>query len=161
MKFTVIGAGAWGTAFAVHLARAGHEVALVPRREDHACEIVETRENREYLPQVRLPIAVNVTSDLRAAARDAEVVLLACPAQALRETAARLQSALPSKPSKRFVISLAKGLELRTHLRPSEVIAAVLPEARVGSLTGPTNALGVARGDPSAMVLATTTGTAA
>jgi glycerol-3-phosphate dehydrogenase (NAD(P)+) len=52
-------------------------------------------------------------------------------------------------------VSLAKGLELGTHFRPSEVIAGVLPEALVGSLTGPTNALGVARGDPSAMVLAT------
>jgi glycerol-3-phosphate dehydrogenase (NAD(P)+) len=78
--------------------------------------------------------------------------LLACPAQALRETCLRLHRAGPSAT---FVISLAKGLELGTHLRPSEVLAAVLPGSPVGSLTGPTNALGVARGDPSAMVLAT------
>jgi glycerol-3-phosphate dehydrogenase (NAD(P)+) len=73
--------------------------------------------------------------------------MLACPAQALRETCARVRTA-------RFVVSLAKGLEVGTHLRPSEVIAAALPGTLVGALTGPTNALGVARGDPSAMVLA-------
>lgn len=151
MNFVVVGAGAWGTAFATHLARAGHAVTLVPRRAEQARELAETRENQEYLPGVRIPGSVTVTHELSAPAARAEVVLLACPAQALRETARRLQ---PTNHEGRFVVSLAKGLELGTHLRPSEVIGEVLPLARVGSLTGPTNALGVARGDPSAMVLA-------
>jgi glycerol-3-phosphate dehydrogenase (NAD(P)+) len=89
---------------------------------------------------------------LGTAMRGADAVLLACPSQALRETCRRLEFAL--EPGA-VVISLAKGLELETHLRPSEVIAEIVGESAVGSLTGPTNALGVARGDPSAMVLAT------
>jgi glycerol-3-phosphate dehydrogenase (NAD(P)+) len=153
MNFVVVGAGAWGTAFALHLARNGQRVALVPRREEHAREIAQRRENPEYLPGVMLPAEVRITADLAAALRDAEVVLLACPAQALRATCVRVRQALPGAANFKLVISLAKGLELGTHLRPSEVIAAVLPEVAAGSLSGPTNALGVAQGDPSAMVL--------
>jgi glycerol-3-phosphate dehydrogenase (NAD(P)+) len=147
MNFVVVGAGAWGTAFAVHIARAGHAVTLVPRRAEHAKVVASSRENADYLPGVTLPAAIEVTANLESSVRTADVVLLACPAQALRETCARVRSA-------GFVVSLAKGLEVGTHLRPSEVIAATLPAARTASLTGPTNALGVARGDPSAMVLA-------
>jgi glycerol-3-phosphate dehydrogenase (NAD(P)+) len=149
MNFVVVGAGAWGTAFALHLARLGRGVTLVPRREAQAAELLARRENADYLPGIPLPPALRVTPDVEPAVAAADVVLLACPAQALRETCARVRAA-------KTVVSLAKGLELGTHLRPSEVIAATLPGAVVGALTGPTNALGVARGDPSAMVLATT-----
>ncbi len=151
MNFVVVGAGAWGTAFALHLARAGHGVALVPRRADHARDLHASRENADYLAGVPLPEAVVITADLDAARRGADVVLLACPAQALRETCERVRGA-------GFVVSLAKGLEAGTHFRPAEVVAQVLPSALMGSLAGPTNALGVARGDPSAMVLATLNG---
>lgn len=151
MRCVVVGAGAWGTAFALQLSRTGNAVTLVPRRPEQAQALAATRENRDYLPGIVLPPEVSITADLAAALRQAEVVLLACPAQALRETCRRVQDAGVDRP---FVVSLSKGLELGTHLRPSEVMAEVLPGCRVGSLTGPTNALGVARGDPSAMVLA-------
>jgi glycerol-3-phosphate dehydrogenase (NAD(P)+) len=157
MKFVVMGAGAWGTAFALHLSRSGHEVALVPRREDQARELHIRRENAEYLPGVFLPGSIEVTFSLADALDGAQVVLLACPAQALRRTALRLTDTPASRSNVQFVISLAKGLELGTHQRPSEVIEQALPGMAVGSLTGPTNALGVARGDPSAMVLAVST----
>jgi glycerol-3-phosphate dehydrogenase (NAD(P)+) len=154
MNFAVVGAGAWGTAFSLHLSRGGHRVTLLPRRADQARVLASTRENTEYLPGIELPESVLVTHDLSIALSGADVVLLACPAQALRETCARLQRWHSLGGRGRLVVSLAKGLELGTHFRPSEVIAGVLPDAVVGSLTGPTNALGVARGDPSAMVLA-------
>ncbi len=148
MNFVVVGAGAWGTAFALHLARGRHAVTLVPRRAAHAEALRSSRINADYLPGLVLPDAITITPDLEEAVSAAEVVLLACPAQALRETCQRFRT-------DKLVVSLAKGLEVGTHLRPSEVIGAELSGARVGSLTGPTNALGVARGDPSAMVLAT------
>jgi glycerol-3-phosphate dehydrogenase (NAD(P)+) len=151
MNFVVVGAGAWGTAFALHLARCGHAVTLVPRRAEQAAALAAHRENADYLPGIALPLSLHVTADLESALREEEFVLLACPAQALRETATRLRAA-PRPP--RFIVSLAKGLEVGTQLRPSEVIADVLGHGLVGALTGPTNALGVARGDPSAMVLA-------
>jgi glycerol-3-phosphate dehydrogenase (NAD(P)+) len=147
MNIVVVGAGAWGTAFAVHLARAGHQVSLVPRRAEQAAALAAVRENTDYLPGIALPASLMVTADLEWVLPVAEVALLACPAQALRETCQRVRGV-------RFVVSLAKGLEVGTHLRSSQIMADVLPASLVGSLTGPTNALGVARGDPSAMVLA-------
>jgi glycerol-3-phosphate dehydrogenase (NAD(P)+) len=148
MKFVVAGAGAWGTAFAVHLARLGHAVTLVPRRAEHTAALAAHRVNADYLPGVVLPPGVNVSADPGPLA-GVDAVLLACPAQALRETCARFAAAP-------FIVSLVKGLEAGSHRRPSEVIAEVAPAARVAALSGPTQALGVARGDPSAMVLAST-----
>ncbi len=161
MNFVVVGAGAWGTAFALHLARTSHAVTLVPRRAEQAAALLSRRENAEYLPGVTLPAAVVVTSELAPAVQTADVILLACPAQALRETSARVRSALADTNRSRLIVSLAKGLELRTHLRPCEVIAETLPDVEVGSLTGPTNALEVARQQPAAMVLAAAKGSAA
>ncbi|HEX2854169.1 MAG TPA: NAD(P)H-dependent glycerol-3-phosphate dehydrogenase [Opitutaceae bacterium] len=154
MNFCVVGAGAWGTAFALHLARAGHAAILVPRRVEQAAALTTARENREYLPGIPLPASLEVTADLKAALAKADVVLLACPSQALRATCERVREAGTAGVSFRLMVSLAKGLELGTHLRPSEVMAAVLPGRLVGSLTGPTNAAEVARGLPAAMVLA-------
>jgi len=156
MNFVVVGAGAWGTAFALHLARNGRRVALVPRREEQARDIAQRRENLEYLPGMMLPPEVVVASTLANSLADAHVVLLACPAQALRPTCARVREAWGEGANLQLVISLAKGLELGTHLRPSEVIKEVMTDVAAGSLSGPTNALGVAKGDPSAMVLAST-----
>jgi len=154
MNFCVVGAGAWGTAFAVHLARLGQAVALAPRRPAHAAALTAARENADYLPGIALPPALLIASDLAPLLAEADVVLLACPAQALRETCVRIRASLGPAPRVRFVISLAKGLEVGTHLRPSQVIANVLPGLLVGALTGPTNAAEVARGLPIAMVLA-------
>ena len=154
MNFVVVGAGAWGTAFALHVARAGHPVVLAPRRAEQAAALVASRENADYLPGIRLPATLTVSADLAAVLAEAEVVVLACPTQALRQTCARVRAALPAEPRVKIVVSLAKGLELGTHLRPSEVIAEALPGLPVGSLAGPTNAAEVARGLPAAMVLA-------
>jgi glycerol-3-phosphate dehydrogenase (NAD(P)+) len=153
MKFVVVGAGAWGTAFALQLARAGQAVTLVPRRAEQAISLTAARENTDYLPGVALPLELYIDARLEAALPGAEVVLLACPSQALRETSSRVRAALgPTMPH--LVVSLAKGLELGTHLRASQVITEMLPGIPAASLTGPTNAAEVARGLPAAMVLA-------
>lgn len=154
MKFVVIGAGAWGTAFAVHLVRTGQPVTLVPRRDEHATALAAKRENTDYLAGVDLPEALSISADLGASLRDAEVVMLACPSQALRETCSRVQEVIGPDSSVRLVLSLAKGLELGTHKRPSEVMTEMLSRLSVGSLSGPTNAAEVAEGRPAAMVLA-------
>lgn len=155
MTFVVVGAGAWGTAFAVHLARLGQAVTLVPRRAEQMVKLGVMRENEDYLPGISLPEALRVEADLEKALNGAEVVLLACPSQALRETCVRVCDALKGEGVK-LVASLAKGLELGTHLRPSEVIGDVFKKPIAGSLTGPTNAAEVARGLPAAMVLGVT-----
>jgi glycerol-3-phosphate dehydrogenase (NAD(P)+) len=154
MNFAVIGAGAWGTAMAIHLSKMQHTVTLVPRRFEHALALSSARENADYLPGVPLPPSLQIGHELVPVLMEAEVVLLACPAQALRETAGRVRDSLGLATQLKLVVSLAKGLELDTHLRPAEVIASVLPDVPAGSLTGPTNAAEVAKGLPAAMVLA-------
>jgi glycerol-3-phosphate dehydrogenase (NAD(P)+) len=154
MNIVVVGAGAWGTAFALHLSRLGHTVTLVPRRFEAALALASTRVNADYLPGVALPSSLQIAHELAPVLMEAELVLLACPSQALRETCERVQAARTEATRLRLVISLVKGLELGTHLRPTQVMAAVLPGLAVGCLTGPTNAAEVAARKPSAMVLA-------
>jgi glycerol-3-phosphate dehydrogenase (NAD(P)+) len=154
MNFAVVGAGAWGTAFAIHLSRLGHTVTLVPRRFEQALALSSTHENAEYLPGIALPPSLQLGHELTPVLMEAEVVLLACPSQALRETCERVRANLSLATQLRLVVSLAKGLELGTHLRPTEIIAATLPAYLPGALTGPTNAAEVARGLPAAMTLA-------
>jgi glycerol-3-phosphate dehydrogenase (NAD(P)+) len=154
MKFCVVGAGAWGTAFALHLDRGARRVALVPRRAEQASAILAARENREYLPGIALSAGIQVTADLADGLSDADVVLLACPAQTLRQTSANICAATKAGASQKIVVSLAKGLELGSHMRPSQTLSQELPGVLVGALSGPTNAAEVARGLPAAMVLA-------
>jgi glycerol-3-phosphate dehydrogenase (NAD(P)+) len=156
MNIVVIGAGAWGTAFALHLSRLGHTVTLAPRRFEQALTLASTRENTDYLPGFLLPQSVQIAHELAPVLMEAELVVLACPSQALRETCGRMAAGLAQATQLRLVVSLAKGLELGTHLRPTEVMAATLPGRAVGCLTGPTNAAEVAAGKPCAMVLAAT-----
>lgn len=154
MNFAVLGAGAWGTAFAIHLSRLNHTVTLVPRRFEQALALSSARENVDYLPGIPLPPSLQVGHELTPVLMETEVVLLASPAQALRETCERLRDGLGLATQLRLVVSLAKGLELGTHLRTTQVISSVLPQCAAGVLTGPTNAGEVARGLPAAMVLA-------
>jgi len=157
VRFAVVGAGAWGTAVAAHLARCGQTVALVTRRPEHALAMQLARENRDYLPGIKLPENLAVTSDLRAALLEADVALIASPSHALRAWCEQIQGVLVAARRLQLFISLVKGLEIGTHLRPSEVMAQVLPGVNVATLTGPTNAAEVARGLPAAMVLAVKT----
>ena len=153
IHFTVIGAGAWGTAVAAHLARRNQRTTLVTRRPEHAVTMQLARENCDYLPGFKLPEALVVTSDLHAALLNADVVLIASPSHALREWCQRIKGELAAGRPQLF-ISLVKGLEVGTQLRPSEVMAQAFPGANVATLTGPTNAAEVAQGLPAAVVLA-------
>ena len=154
LNFAVIGAGAWGTAMAVHLARRGQQTTLVTRRAEHSGALRSARENRDYLPGIRLPDPLIVTSDLRAALVEADVALIACPSQTLRTWCEQMRTVLHDTSRLQLFLSLVKGLEIGTHLRPSEVMARILPGMNCGTLTGPTNAAEVARGLPAAMVMA-------
>lgn len=153
-QFAVIGAGAWGTAVAAHLARLGRRTTLVTRRTEHALAMQLARENRDYLPGIPLPESLVVTSDLRAALLSADTALVASPSHALRAWCGQMKAVLGGAEQLRLLVSLVKGLEIGTHLRPSEVMAQVMPGVNVATLTGPTNAAEVARGLPAAMVLA-------
>jgi glycerol-3-phosphate dehydrogenase (NAD(P)+) len=145
----VIGAGAWGTALAGVAARAGRDVVLCARSPAIAAEIAATRANPK-LSGVTLDASVKVTDDIAVAAR-ADIILIATPAQNLREAAAALAPHLAvTKP----VIACAKGIERGTHKFMTEVIAETAPNAIPAILSGPSFAEDVARGLPTAVTLA-------
>jgi len=145
----VIGAGAWGTALAGVAARAGREVVLYARNAATAAEIATTRSNPK-LPGARLDASVTVTDDIAVAAA-ADVVLIATPAQNLREAVAALT---PHLAATKPVIACAKGIERGTHKFMTEVIAEAAPDAIPAILSGPGFAEDVARGLPTAVTLA-------
>ncbi|MCD6128967.1 NAD(P)-dependent glycerol-3-phosphate dehydrogenase [Candidatus Bipolaricaulota bacterium] len=151
MQAAVLGAGSWGTAFSRLLARAGHRVTLWARRPEQAAALSRDRENREYLPGVRLPDEVLITSDLAEAVAGAQVVFFAIPSFAMRDVARRVAPHLPAGIP---IVHLAKGLERPTGLRMSQVLSCVLPGHPLFALSGPSHAEEVGRDHPTAVVLA-------
>lgn len=163
MNFVVLGAGAWGTAMAVHLARLGRRVTLVPRRIEQALEIASIRENRDYLPGVHLVHDIQLGFEIAPVIMEADVLLLACPSVGLRALCREIAPALPPAHALRHIVCLAKGLEQSSLLLPGQVMAeelggheAVKGQVRLGVLSGPSFAVEVAAGKPTAVVLAGT-----
>ncbi len=149
-RVCVLGAGSWGTTLAVHLAEAGHSVAVWGNDRAELADLAEHRENRKFLAGIRLPEAVKVQPELKEALAGAEFTLFVVPSQAVREVAERVRAAghwgVP--------VSASKGLEQGTLARMSEVIAGGLGDAAPVVLTGPSHAEEVSRGIPTIVVAA-------
>ncbi|MFN7834954.1 MAG: NAD(P)H-dependent glycerol-3-phosphate dehydrogenase [Burkholderiaceae bacterium] len=156
---TVFGAGAWGTAFASHVAQK-HDVLLWGRDASLVDSIVRTQQNARYLAGVELTPALGLTADFDRAAAHAEggVWVLAVPLSGLRQTLDRL---LALQPVERWpvLIWLCKGLEVPDGLLPHQVVAAVTGRALGGVLSGPSFAVEIAKGLPCALTVASTDST--
>lgn len=154
MNITILGAGAWGTALAVSFS-ARHRVTLWARDAAQVAAMSDSRCNQRYLPEIALPVELGLTSNLQQALADAECILIAAPIAALRFTLqqiARLPVPVP-------VIWACKGFEAETGELPHQVAAETLPQTfRYGVLSGPSFALEVARGLPTALTLASSDG---
>jgi glycerol-3-phosphate dehydrogenase (NAD(P)+) len=149
-RIGIVGAGAWGTALAWMLAQAGREVVIWAREAEVADAINRDHENTPFLPGVALAPAIRASLDPATAIQSADIVLLAVPAQYLRGIVSRLGGGGALPP----LVVCAKGIELRSTALMSEVVASVLPKARLAVLSGPTFAAEVARGLPTAVTLA-------
>lgn len=150
----IIGAGAWGTALAIQAARAGHAPRLWVFEPELLALLRETHENPWYLPGVRLPDAVTAVGTLAEAAAGVNLVIVAVPSHVARHVVTDLAPYLEGAVR---VVSAAKGIEDERLARMSEVLTEVLPErqrSRIAVLSGPTFALEVAQGRPTAAVLA-------
>jgi glycerol-3-phosphate dehydrogenase (NAD(P)+) len=146
---TIMGAGAFGTALAVSLARKGATVRLWAHDPAHVAELRKTRQNTRRLPDIPLSETidpVNALSDLAAG----DPVLLAVPMQTLRKVLAAEQTQLQHRP----LVACCKGMDLITHLGPVQTIQAQIPSATAAVLTGPSFAEDIARGLPTALTLA-------
>ena len=149
----VLGAGSWGTALAVHLARSGHHVRLWARDSASVREMRETRRNPRYLSDVPLPAGVEPTDDPVAALASARVAVIAVPSHEVRGVVRSLRGAMPADV---ILVSAAKGLETDSLRRMSQVIAEEAPGVPVVVLSGPSFAAEVARGLPTAVLAAST-----
>jgi glycerol-3-phosphate dehydrogenase (NAD(P)+) len=152
-KVAVLGAGSWGTAFALVAADAGNEVCLWARREELAATIAATHVNPDYLPDIALPDAVTATHDVAAALAGADIVAFATPSQTFR---GNLAEWAPHLPGDALLVSLMKGVELGTLKRMSEVIAEITGAgaARIAAVSGPNLAREIALREPAASVVA-------
>lgn len=150
-KVTVVGGGAWGTALALTAARAGHETRLWARDAETVRAIVERRENPRYLPGIRFDEPIDATGKLDRALDGVDCVLVATPAQSLRQMLAALREQVtPNVP----LVLCAKGIERETGRLMSDIAAEILPESPVAALSGPSFAADVARGLPTAVTVA-------
>ncbi len=152
-RIGVMGSGSWGTAFALVLSDAGNEVTMWARREEICVAINTKHRNADYLPFVDLPTSLGAVTDPQQAMAGADFVVLAVPSQSLRENLSSWQI-----PPGAFVVSLAKGIELGTGLRMSEVItdAGNIGAERIAVVSGPNLAREIAERKPSASVVAST-----
>jgi glycerol-3-phosphate dehydrogenase (NAD(P)+) len=151
MNITVISAGSWGTAFAIHCAKLGHCVNLVPRDMERALQMASDNENPFYLPGCPFPSGLSVIQEVAPALMEAELLVLACPTQAIRETCAGLKPHAPA--TLKGILTLSKGLEKETLEFPFQVIEAHFPDTAVGVLSGPNYAKEIAKGLPAASVI--------
>jgi glycerol-3-phosphate dehydrogenase (NAD(P)+) len=148
MKITVLGAGAWGTAIAVSLS-VRHEAVLWGRDPEQCRAIAAARCNQRYLPEIALPPQLRIEPQFAAAIAAAELVLVATPTAALRDMLARLA------PTRLPLVWLCKGFEPQSAELPHQIAAKVLARGSAyGVLSGPSFALEVARGLPTALTLA-------
>ena len=159
-KIAILGAGSWGTALAIVFSRSErkHDISLWVHDEALATSLRRTRENEAYLPHHTLPVNVSVTNYLKEAVSGATIVVGAMPSAHARDV---YTEALPRFSHEVIYVSATKGLEPATHLRMSMVLTQVLQQTtspkffpRIAVLSGPSFAAEAARGEPTAVVLA-------
>lgn len=149
MKIAVIGSGGWGTAIAVLLAGKGNDVYMWSWIQEETDRLNADRENKEFLPGVKLPDNVICTHDMGASIRGADAVVTAAPSPATRTTAKQMSQFVAQGQR---LVNISKGLE--GELRLSEVYKQEIPQADVSVLSGPSHAEEVGRGVPTTVVVA-------
>jgi glycerol-3-phosphate dehydrogenase (NAD(P)+) len=146
----ILGAGGWGTALAMLWSKRGNPLTLWGHNPERVARLRETRENTEYLPGVKIPESITVTSDI-ADCTSADLIVFVTPSVALRPVAERLRTA--GLTSRAILLSCTKGIEHGTGKRMTEVLHEIFPDNTVAVLSGPNLAAEVSRDLPSAAVL--------
>ncbi len=150
-RVTVLGDGGWGTALAVVNARRKNQILLWSAFPDYAKALREKRENAKFLPGVPLDPSIQISSDLAEAVRFGEIIILAIPTQFLRNVLYKVKE---QNFKNKIFVSVAKGIEKKTCLRPSEIVTSILGNIPLAILSGPSHAEEVARGIPTLVVAA-------
>lgn len=150
-KIAIMGAGSWGTALALLLTKAGHNVVLWTRSQEDADAINDKRRHEKYLPGIDIPSNLRCYTDPEMALSKKDIVVFAVPSQYIRQNAKNFSQFLNKN---QLLVSVAKGIEENTLMRMSQVIREELPECKVAVLSGPSHAEEVARDIPTTVVAA-------
>lgn len=148
---TVLGDGGWGTGLAMVSHRKGNPTLIWSAFPDYAKVLRERRENVKFLPGVPISPRIEITADLKQAVSFGEVLILAIPTQFVRNVLHKLKD---FDLSKKIIVSVAKGIEKKTHLRPSQIVESVLGQVNLVVISGPSHAEEVARNIPTLVVAA-------
>jgi glycerol-3-phosphate dehydrogenase (NAD(P)+) len=154
-KITVLGAGSWAIALALVLEYNGHDVTLWEFRPDAAERLNQTRDAKEFLPGIKIPVSIQVKNDLEQAGSDKNVLIVAVPSHVVRSVGQRLNKLTIEDPP--ILVNVAKGIENDTLMRMSEVLAQTINWANkdnIVTLSGPSHAEEVSRQIPTAIVSA-------
>lgn len=155
MRVGVFGAGAWGTAVAVYLRNIGHDVVLVPKFEEQAEKMRIELENVDFLPGIKIPKDIQITTSVPDALKDIEIAFLAVPSIGIEGLCKNIKSSSGVLPKLPILLSLCKGAQNDELETVSDIVNRFLPNFEYGVLAGPTNAKEFAKGCHAAMVLAT------
>lgn len=150
-KIAILGAGSWGTALAILLSNAGHEVTLWSRSQETANYINLEREQKQYLPGIKIPDKVYCYADPEKVMYKKEIIVIAIPSQHIREN---LKTFSKLFRSEHIIVCASKGIEENTLMRLSQVISEEVPQSKVAVLSGPSHAEEVARNIPTTVVAA-------
>ena len=150
-RIAVLGGGAWGTALAMTAARAGHEARLWARDEGAVEAVNARRENPAFLPGIRFDVKIEASADAGRVMKDAALILAVIPAQSLSAALEGLAGRIPNGVP---VVLCAKGIEQSSGKLLSQVCAGLVPDNPIAVLSGPSFALDVARGLPTAVTVA-------
>ena len=150
-----MGGGSFGSALAIHLARSGHAVRLWLRDPAVARGLRDTRRNARYLPGIEVPEGIEAMTAMASAVADVEAAFMAVPSASFRSVCQEARGLLPERA---ILVSATKGIEMDTLRRMSEVLADEFPRQSVAVLSGPSFAEEVARGLPTAVVIASDSG---
>lgn len=150
-KVCVLGAGSWGSALALVLAKKGYEVIMWTLSKEQSDKINKTKENIDYLPGILLPNNISVTTNIEEAVKDSKIIVLAVPSQAIRSISSQIKSFIKDE---QILVDVAKGLEKGSGLRLSEVCKQELPNNPYVAFSGPSHAEEVAKDIPTTVVVA-------
>lgn len=141
-KIGVLGGGSWGTSLAILLAKKGNDVTIWLRDKEQVNSINETRENKKYLPGIKLPDNISISSDLEETNHKKDLILLSVPTHGIRQV---LNSCKSTIKKEQIILNVSKGIENQSLLRISQIVEEILPGNRYAVLSGPSHAEEVAK----------------
>lgn len=150
-RIGVLGGGSWGTALSILLANNGLEIDMWLRNKEQILTMINSRENKRYLPGIKLPENIGVSDDMEGTLYNKGVILLTVPTHAVRDT---LNAARKYIKNDAIIVNVAKGIENDTLMRISEIVKEILPNNRYCVLSGPSHAEEVALNLPTTVVSA-------